>query len=93
MSFDMATEKQRSAAERNVEQAQAGARGNGRWRTLPKATKSALRRRGAAVAQRERTGASSPKTRSEFYAIAKERALPARSRMGRDGLARALHIN
>lgn len=42
------------------------------------------------MAARKRTGASSPKTRTELYEIAKRRDLPGRSRMGRDELARAL---
>ena len=45
---------------------------------------------GAAVAQRKRTGGSSPKTRQELYEIAKRRGLPGRSKMGRAELARAL---
>jgi hypothetical protein len=42
------------------------------------------------VAQRKRTGGSSPKTRQELYDIAKRKNLPGRSKMGRDELARAL---
>jgi hypothetical protein len=49
-----------------------------------------LGRQGAAVAQRKRSGGSSPKTRKELYEIAKRRDLPGRSKMGRDELARAL---
>jgi hypothetical protein len=49
-----------------------------------------LRQAGAAVAQRKRTGASTPKTRAELYEIAKSRDLPGRSKMGRDELARRL---
>jgi hypothetical protein len=44
----------------------------------------------AAVAQRKRTGASSPMTRAELYEIARKRDLPGRSKMGRDELARKL---
>jgi hypothetical protein len=47
-------------------------------------------RQGAAVAQRKRTGASTPKTRQELYEEAKRRDLPGRSKMGRDELAKAL---
>jgi hypothetical protein len=57
---------------------------------MPKATRSALGRQGAAVAQRKRTGAKSPKTRAELYEEAKLRNLPGRSRMGRAELAKAL---
>jgi hypothetical protein len=49
-----------------------------------------LGRQGAAVAQRKRSGGSSPKTRQELYEMAKRRDLPGRSKMGRDELARAL---
>jgi hypothetical protein len=87
----MATTKQRSAAERNVTKAQQGARNKRSIANLPKATKTALGKQGAAVAQRKRTGASTPKTRAELYELAKQRDLPGRSKMGRDELARALN--
>lgn len=86
----MATTKQRTAAKRNVTKAQQGARSKRSIANLPKATRTALGKQGAAVAQRKRTGASSPKTRAELYEIAKRRDLPGRSKMGRDELARAL---
>jgi hypothetical protein len=89
----MATEKQRTAAKRNIKKAQAGARSKRSLANLPKATKTALGKQGAAVAQRKRTGDSSPKTRAELYEIAKKGDLPGRSKMGRDELARALHTN
>lgn len=89
----MATTKQRNAARRNVAKAQQGARSKRSIAHLPKATKSALGKQGAAVAQRKRIGASSPKTRAELYEIAKRRDLPGRSKMGRDELARALNQN
>jgi hypothetical protein len=57
---------------------------------MPKQTRTALGKQGAAVAQRKRTGASTPKTRAELYEIAKRRDLPGRSKMGRDELARKL---
>ncbi|HEY3714327.1 MAG TPA: hypothetical protein VGL39_07360 [Jatrophihabitantaceae bacterium] len=86
----MATTKQRNAAKRNVTKAQEGAKSKRSLAHLPKATKTALGKQGAAVAQRKRTGASSPKTRAELYEIAKRHDLPGRSKMGRDELARAL---
>ncbi len=88
----MATTKQRQAARRKVKQAQAGARRSRSIANLPKQTRTALGKQGAAVAQRKRTGGSSPKTRAELYELAKKRDLPGRSRMGRDELARALHV-
>jgi hypothetical protein len=87
----MATTKQTQAAKRNVKKAQSAARSQRSLANLPKATRTALGKQGAAVAQRKRTGASTPKTRSELYDIAKRRDLPGRSKMGRDELARALH--
>ena len=86
----MATTRQTAAARRNVKEAQRGARAHRTIANLPKATRTALGKQGAAVARRKQTGGSSPKTRSELYEIAKRRDLPGRSRMGRDDLARAL---
>jgi len=86
----MATQKQVKAAKRNVKSAQARARQKRSIANLPASTRSALGRQGAAVAQRMRTGASSPKTLQELYEEAKQRNLPGRSKMGRDQLARAL---
>jgi hypothetical protein len=86
----MATEKQRQAARRNVRKAQKAARSEKSIAHMPKSTRTALGKQGAAVAQRKRTGASTPKTRQELYDEAKRRDLPGRSRMGRDELARAL---
>ena len=86
----MATKKQVQAAKRNVKEAQAGARKKRSIASMPAKTRSALGKQGAAVAQRTRTGGSSPKTRQELYEIAKRRNLPGRSKMGRAELARAL---
>jgi hypothetical protein len=57
---------------------------------MPAKTRTALGKQGAAVAQRKRTGRSTPKTRQELYDEAKRRNLAGRSKMGRDELARAL---
>jgi hypothetical protein len=89
----MATTKQRQAAKRNVKSAQTAAGSQRTLAHLPKATKTALGKQGAAVAQRKRTGGSTPRTRAELYEIAKRRDLSGRSKMGRDELARALHTN
>jgi hypothetical protein len=86
----MATKKQTAAAKKNVQKAQKGARQKKSLANMPKSTKTALGKQGAAVAQRKRTGSSSPKTRQELYEEAKRRDLPGRSKMGRDELARAL---
>ena len=84
------TAKQSAAARRNVKKAQQAARGKKTIANMPKSTRTALGKQAAAVAQRKRTGASSPKTRAELYEMAKRRGLPGRSRMGRAELARAL---
>ena len=86
----MATKKQVKAAKRNVQKAQAGAQKKRSIANMPARTRSALGKQGAAVAQRKRTGGSSPKTRQELYDIAKRKHLPGRSKMGRDELAKAL---
>ena len=86
----MATEKQRQAAKRNVEKARKGAQKKRSIAHLPAKTRTALGKQGAAVAKRERSGGSSPKTRQELYEEAKRRNLPGRSKMGRAELARAL---
>ncbi len=89
----MATQKQTAAARKNVKKAQQGAKSKRSLANMPKATKTALGKQGAAVAQRKRTGSSTPKTRAELYEEAKRRDLPGRSKMGRDELARALGRN
>jgi hypothetical protein len=87
----MASTKQRTAAQRNITKAQAGARSKRSIAHMPKASRTALGKQAAAVAQRKRVGASTPKTRAELYEMAKQRDLPGRSKMGRAELARALH--
>lgn len=75
-----------------MKSAQKAARSKKTISHMDKATRTALAKQGAAVAQRKRTGGSSPKTRAELYEIAKKRDLPGRSKMGRDELARALGV-
>src|SRR5690348_9206358 len=89
----MATTKQTKAARRNVTRAQKAAASKQTIAHMPKQTRTALGKQGAAVAQRKRTGSDSPKTRAELYEIAKQRDLPGRSKMGRDELARKLGEN
>ena len=86
----MVTQKQRTAARKNVRKAAGVAKSKKSIAHLPPKTRSALGKQGAAVAARKRTGGSTPKTRAELYAEAKRRELPGRSKMGRDELARAL---
>ncbi|HWC33995.1 MAG TPA: plasmid stabilization protein [Mycobacteriales bacterium] len=86
----MASQRQVAAARRNVKKAQAGARSKRSIANMPKSTRTALGKQGAAVAQRKRNGGKSPATRSELYEQAKRRNIRGRSKMGRDELARAL---
>jgi hypothetical protein len=86
----MATPKQTQAARRNIKKAATAAKQKRSLANMPRKTKTALGKQGAAVAQRKRTGGTSPKTRAELYEIAKKRNLAGRSKMGRDELARAL---
>ena len=86
----MASEKQRTAAKRNIKKASAGARRKRSIANMPAKTRTALGKQGAAVAKRKRSGGSTPKTRAELYEEAKRKGLPGRSKMGRDELARAL---
>ena len=89
----MATTKQTAAAKRNVKKAQRGAATKKTIANLPAATRTALGKQGAAVAQRNRTGGAAPKTRAELYEIARRRGVAGRSKMGRDELAKALAEN
>ena len=86
----MATAKQTRAARQNVRKAISAAKKKRSLAHMPKATKTALGKQGAAVAQRKRTGGSEPKTRQELYDEAKRRDIKGRSKMGRDELAKAL---
>lgn len=86
----MATTKQTKAAKRNVTKAREAATSKRTIAHMPKETRTALGKQGAAVARRKRTGGDAPKTRAELYEMAKQRDLPGRSKMGRDELARKL---
>jgi len=86
----MATTKQRTAAKKNIRKATKTAKGRRAIAHLPKKTRTALGKQGAAVARRKRTGGATPKTRAELYREAQRKQLPGRSRMGRAELARAL---
>ena len=89
----MASTKQAQAAKGNVKKAQKAATSKRTIAQMPKQTRTALGKQGAAVAQRKRTGGSAPKTKAELYDIARKRDLPGRSKMGRDELARALRLS
>ena len=80
----MATQKQRSAAKRNVKKAQAGAKKKQTLKKLPKSTRSALGKEAAAV----RSGKA--ETRKELNDQARRLEIPGRSKMGKDELRRAI---
>jgi hypothetical protein len=86
----MATEKQRQAARSNVRKAARAAAQKKTIAQMPKRTRTALGKQGAAVARRKRTGGTQPKTRRELYEEARRRGIRGRSKMGRAELARAL---
>lgn len=88
----MATARQTKTARKNVGKAQEAASSKRSIAHMPKKTRTALGKQGAAVAQRKRTGGDSPKTKAELYEMAKRRDLPGRSKMGRDELARKLGV-
>ncbi len=86
----MVTAKQRKAAKKNVRKAISTAKRKKTIAHMPKKTRTALGKQASAVRKRNRTGASTPKTRAELIKIARRRGLEGRSKMGRDELARAL---
>ena len=86
----MASQKQRAAARTNIKKATTAAKKSHSIASMPKSKRTALGKQGAAVAARERSGGSEPKTRKELYAEAKRRNIKGRSKMGRAELAAAL---
>lgn len=80
----MATQKQRSAAKRNVKKAQAGAKKKQTLKNMPKKTRSALGKEAAAV----RSGKA--ETRKELNEQARKLDISGRSKMGKDELRRAV---
>ncbi len=80
----MATQRQRSAARRNVKKAQAGAKKKQTLKKLPKSTRTALGKEAAAV----RSGKA--ETRKELNEQARKLDISGRSKMGKDELRRAV---
>ncbi len=80
----MATQKQRTAARRNVKKAQAGAKRKQTLKNLPKSTRTALGKEASAV----RRGAA--KTRKQLEVEARKLNIRGRSKMGKDELRRAI---
>jgi len=89
----MASAKQKKAARANVKKAQKAAADQATITNLPKATRTAPGKQGAAVSSRKGAGGKKPRTRAELYEIARQRDLPGRSTMGRDELARRLGVS
>ena len=80
----MATTKQRQAAKRNVEKAQAAARKQQTLKHLPSRTRSALGKEANAVRRGDAP------TRAELMDRARELDIRGRSKMGKDELKRAV---
>jgi hypothetical protein len=80
----MATRKQRSAARRNVKQAQAGARRNQTLKNLPSSTRTALGKEASAVRRGDAP------TRRELEERARKLGIRGRSKMGKSELKRAV---
>jgi hypothetical protein len=88
----MATAKQRQAARRNVQKAQRSARRKRTIANLPKRTRSELGKQAARGRQRGgRAGRRlEDRRRQQLYAIAQERNIPGRSKMGKWDLIEAI---
>ena len=80
----MATERQRSAARRNVKKAQAGAKRKQTLKHLPRSTRTALGKEAAAVQRGDAP------TRKELEERARRLGIPGRSKMGKAELKRAV---
>jgi hypothetical protein len=80
----MATQKQRSAAKRNVQKAQAAAKKQQTLKKLPKGTRTALGKEAAAVRRGDAP------TRRELYDEARRLGIEGRSKMGKGELKRAV---
>jgi hypothetical protein len=80
----MATTRQRSAAQRNVKKAQAGARRKQTLKNLPRSTRTALGKEAAAVRRGDEP------TRKELEAQARRLNIRGRSKMGKAELKRAV---
>jgi hypothetical protein len=80
----MATQKQRSAARRNVKKAQAGARRKQTLKNLPKSTRTALGKEASKVRRGEEP------TRRQLEERARKLGIRGRSKMGKAALKRAV---
>lgn len=88
----MATQRQRTAARRNIKKAQRAAKQKKTLVNLPKKTRSAL---GHEAAKGRRRGgraghALEDRNRQQLYEVAKKKAIPGRSKMGKWDLIDAI---
>jgi hypothetical protein len=81
---DVATQKQRAAAKKNVKRAQAGAKAKRTLTKLPAKTRSALGKEANKVRRGE------AETRKELEGQARRLQIAGRSKMGKDELRRAI---
>lgn len=90
----MATQKQRTAAKRNVKRAQKAARSKKTITKLPKQTRRDLGRQASKARRRQRGQLSGrnleDRTRQELYETAKKKNIAGRSRMGKWDLIQAI---
>ena len=84
MQLGMATQKQRSAAKRNVRKAQAGAKRKQTLKNMPKRTHTALGKEASAVRRGDEP------TRRELEQEARKLDISGRSKMGKAELKRAV---
>jgi hypothetical protein len=82
----MSSKKQVAAARQNVKAAQRAATSKKTISNLPKSTRTALGKQGAAVGQRKRTGGTAPKSRVELL---RDRQASRSARTLQDGSGRA----
>jgi hypothetical protein len=80
----LATQKQRSAAQRNVKKAQAAAKRKQTLKNLPRSTRTALGKEAAAVRRGDAP------TRKELEERARKLGIRGRSKMGKAELKRAV---
>ncbi|HYZ10486.1 MAG TPA: Rho termination factor N-terminal domain-containing protein [Actinomycetota bacterium] len=90
----MATQRQRTAAKRNIQKAQRAARKKRTIAHLPKATRRDLGRQAAKARKRGRGQLSGrnleDRTRQELYDVARRQGIEGRSKMGKWDLIRAI---
>ena len=91
----MATQKQRTAARRNVKKAQQAARKKRTIAHLPRKTRTALGKQASMVARRESKGVPrdlDQRTRAELVDAARKANIRGRSKMGKSELVNALRL-